>query len=251
MNYRLFKMIALSLLTASAVSNAAAPVVDGKAVEAIQKQELNQQSELLGDLMRQVMQLQQEVSYLRGKTEEQGYQLRQLISQQKELYADLDRRLTQATQGGMVSAGFEGTSEASDENDSQRASTNDQNLSQAQRAYNQAFSQFSEKKYALAKSSFNTFVKDYPKDPLAANAHYILGQLYSNDKEYKKAAFEFEAVYSQFPETKIKDKAMLKLAQTQELSGDIKAAKKTYQTLAKTFPNTTAGKLAKVKLSSF
>ncbi|WP_223669638.1 tol-pal system protein YbgF [Kangiella shandongensis] len=248
MNYRLFKTIAFSLLTASAVSNAAAPVVDGKAVDAVRQQETSQQNQLVGELMRQVMQLQKEVSYLRGKTEEQGYQIKKLQRQQKELYTDLDRRLTEATQGGMSMTGLEGAEDSAQSGASQ--SSSDENLSEEQIAYNKAFSQFSDKKYAFAKSSFKGFVKDYPKHPLASNAHYILGQLHFNDKEYDKAAFEFEAVYAQFPETSIKDKAMLKLAQTHEIRGDKAAAKKTYQSLAKAFPNTTAGKLAKVKLGS-
>ena len=247
MTYRYTKIIALSLLTASAVGNTAAPVVDGKAVEAIQQYQENDQNQLVGELMRQVMQLQQEVSYLRGKSEEQGYQIQKLQRQQKELYADLDRRLTEASQGGLSGAELSG-SEGGESTGGADAS--DQNLSDAQQAYNKAFSQFSNKEYAFAKSSFKSFVKDYPKHPLAANAHYILGQLHSNDKEYKQAAFEFEAVYSQFPETEIKDKAMLKLAQTHELSGNKAEAKKTYQALVKAFPNTTAGKLAKVKLGS-
>ncbi|RDX36413.1 tol-pal system protein YbgF [Kangiella sp. HD9-110m-PIT-SAG07] len=245
MNYRYVKIIALSLLTASAVGNAAAPVVDGKAVEAIQKYQENDQNQLVGELMRQVMQLQQEVSYLRGKSEEQGYLIQKLQRQQKELYADLDRRLSEASQGGLAGADLSGeqSHDSSDGN-------NEQNLSDAQKAYNKAFSQFSNKEYAFAKSSFKSFVKEYPKHSLAANAHYILGQLHANDKEYQQAAFEFEAVYSQFPDTEIKDKAMLKLAQTHELNGNKAEAKKTYQELANTFPNTTAGKLAKVKLSS-
>lgn len=248
MNYRLFKAITLSLLTASAVGNAAAPVVDGKAIEAIQKQELDQQSELLGELLRQVMQLQQEVSYLRGQSEEQGYQLRKLKSQQKELYADLDRRLTDAAHGGFATEGTDGEGlEGSDRVESD----SNQNLSDAQVSYNKAFKQFSNKEYTSAKSSFKTFIKDYQKHQLTANAHYILGQLHFNDKEYDKAAFEFEAVYSQFPNTKIKDRAMLKLAQTHEIKGDTAAAKKAYQSLVKAFPDSTAGKLAKVKLSSF
>ena len=78
MTYRYTKIIALSLLTASAVGNTAAPVVDGKAVEAIQQYQENDQNQLVGELMRQVMQLQQEVSYLRGKSEEQGYQIQKL-----------------------------------------------------------------------------------------------------------------------------------------------------------------------------
>jgi tol-pal system protein YbgF len=244
MNYRFTKIIALSLLTASAVGNAAAPVVDGKAVEAIQKYQESDQNKLVGELMRQVMQLQQEVSYLRGKSEEQGYEIQKLQRQQKELYADLDRRLTDATQGGLVSPELAATE------NTEGSESSDADLSDAQNAYNKAFSQFSDKKYAFAKSSFKSFVKDYPKHDLAANAHYILGQLHFNDKEYKDAAFEFEAVFSQFPDAKIKDKAMLKLAQTQEISGDKAAAKKTYQELAKAFPNSTAGKLAKVKLGS-
>ncbi|AOE50302.1 tol-pal system protein YbgF [Kangiella sediminilitoris] len=249
MNYRLFTTIAFTLLTAPAVSNAAAPVVDGKAVDAVRQQETSQQNQLIGELMRQVMQLQKEVSYLRGKSEEQGYQIKKLQRQQKELYTDLDRRLTEATQGGMSVSGEEVGAAGVVQGDS-TDSTSDSNLSDAQKAYNKAFSQFSEKKYAFAKSSFKSFVKDYPEHPLSSNAHYILGQLHFNDKEYDKAASEFEAVYAQFPDTSVKDKAMLKLAQTHEIRGDKAAAKKAYQALAEAFPNTTAGKLAKVKLSS-
>ena len=244
MNYRFYKIIALSLLTASAVGNAAAPVVDGKAVEAIQQYQDNDQNQLVGELMRQVMQLQREVSYLRGQSEEQGYLIQKLQRQQKELYADLDRRLTEATQGGLVSSELAGTENV------EGSEGDDADLSDAQKAYNKAFSQFSDKQYAFAKSSFKTFVKDYPKHDLAAKAHYVLGQLHFNDKEYKEAAFEFEAVYSQFPDTDLKDRAMLKLAQTHEMSGDKASAKTIYQELAKAFPNTTAGKLAKVKLGS-
>lgn len=244
MSYRFTKIIALSLLTASAVGNTAAPVVDGKAVEAVQQFQENDQNKLVGELMRQVMQLQREVSYLRGQSEEQAYLIQKLQRQQKELYADLDRRLSDATQGGLISPELVGTDNTGSE------AEGNADLSEAQIAYNKAFTQFSEKKYAFAKSSFKTFVKDYPDHPLASNAHYILGQLHFNDKEYKQAASEFEAVYSQFPETTIKDKALLKLAQTYEISGDKTAAKKTYQELAKAFPNSTAGKLAKVKLGS-
>ena len=244
MNYRFTKIIALSLLTASAVGNTAAPVVDGKAVEAVQQFKDNDQNKLVGELMRQVMQLQREVSYLRGQSEEQAYLIQKLQRQQKELYADLDRRLSDATQGGLISPELAGTDETGNE------AEGNADLSDAQIAYNKAFTQFSEKKYAFAKSSFKAFVKDYPDHALASNAHYILGQLHFNDKEYKQAASEFEAVYSQFPETTIKDKALLKLAQTYEISGDKAAAKKTYQELAKAFPNSTAGKLAKVKLGS-
>lgn len=244
MNYRFTKIIALSLLTASAVGNTAAPVVDGKAVEAVQQFKDNDQNKLVGELMRQVMQLQREVSYLRGQSEEQAYLIQKLQRQQKELYADLDRRLSDATQGGLISPELAGTDETGNQ------AEGNADLSDAQIAYNKAFTQFSEKKYAFAKSSFKAFVKDYPDHALASNAHYILGQLHFNDKEYKQAAGEFEAVYSQFPETTIKDKALLKLAQTYEISGDKAAAKKTYQELAKAFPNSTAGKLAKVKLGS-
>lgn len=237
-----FNLLGATLLTASAVGNAAAPVVDARDISAVQQQQTSQQSQIMAELIMQVNQLQQEVRQLRGQVEQQDYRINQLTKQQRELYLDLDRRL----QGGATLSTSE-TEELSSDN----ANTSNNGASnRAQQAYNQAFTLFNEQKYPQAKSAFKTFVSDFPKESLASNAHYLLGQLHFSDKEYAEAENQFKAVYEQFPDTSIKDKAMLKLAQVQELKGDKAAAKATYQQVSKLFPNTTAGRLAKAKLDT-
>ena len=237
-----FNLIGATLLTASAVSNAAAPVVDAKDITAVQQQQTSQQSQIMAELILQVNQLQQEVRQLRGQVEEQDYRIKQLTQQQRELYLDLDRRL----QGGAALS----TSETDELSSGSTESSGTNSSERAQQAYNQAFTLFNEKKYPQAKSAFKSFVADYSTDPLASNAHYLLGQLHFSDKEYAEAEKQFKSVYEKFPETSIKDKAMLKLAQVQELKGDKAAAKATYQQVSKLFPNTTAGRLAKAKLDT-
>lgn len=235
-----FNFLGATLLTASAVSNAAAPVVDARDISAVQQQQTSQQNQIMAELVLQVNQLQQEVRQLRGQVEEQDYRINQLTKQQRELYLDLDRRL----QGGATLS----TSETEQLGTSDKGSSGSNN--QAQQAYNQAFNLFNEQKYPQAKSAFKSFVSDYPKDPLASNAHYLLGQLHFSDKQYAEAESQFKAVYGNFPDTSIKDKAMLKLAQVQELKGDKAAAKATYKQVSELFPNTTAGRLAKAKLDT-
>lgn len=237
-----FNLLGVSLLTASAVSNAAAPVVDGNDITRVQQQEISQQSQIMAELILQVNQLQQEVRQLRGQVEEQDYHIKQLRQQQRELYLDLDRRL----QGGAAMSNSDTESLGSENVDGASSSSS----SQAQEAYNQAFSLFNEQKYPQAKSAFKDFVRNHSNDSLASNAHYLLGQLHFSDKEYAEAEQQFKAVYAQFPDSSIKDKAMLKLAQVQELKGDKSAAKNTYQQVYKLFPNTTAGRLAKAKLDT-
>lgn len=237
-----FNLLGATLLTASAVGNTAAPVVDAKDITAVQQQQTSQQSQIMAELILQVNQLQQEVRQLRGQVEEQDYRIKQLTKQQRELYLDLDRRL----QGGAALS----TTETDDLSSGSTDGLGTNSSERAQQAYNQAFTLFNEKKYPQAKSAFKSFVADYSTDPLASNAHYLLGQLHFSDKEYAEAESQFKSVYEKFPDTSIKDKAMLKLAQVQELKGDKAAAKATYQQVSKLFPNTTAGRLAKAKLDT-
>lgn len=180
-----FNLLSATLLTASAVSNAAAPVVDARDITAVQQQQTSQQSQIMAELILQVNQLQQEVRQLRGQVEEQDYRIKQLTKQQRELYLDLDRRL----QGGAALSSSE-TDELSSESSADSSGTN--SSERAQQAYNQAFTLFNEKKYPQAKSAFKSFVADYSTDPLASNAHYLLGQLHFSDKEYAEAEKQFK-----------------------------------------------------------
>lgn len=225
----------MSLVVTASGLQAAAPVVDAKDARATQQARSNQQSQLMAELVLQISQLQQEVRQLRGQLEEQEYRMNQLAKQQRDLYIDLDKRI-QA--GGVVAT------------ENGEASTGEMASSDVQDAYNKAFTQYKDKEYAFAKDSFKTFLQQFPKEPLASNAHYWLGQLHLKDKEYKQAEAQFKATYEEFPGANKTDVAILKLGQLEEARGNKKAAKGYYQKVLKEFPDSTAGKLAKAKLEA-
>ena len=241
MKKRVIHIFALSLALSSALANAAAPVVDASDVRAIQQQSANQQNQIVAELVLQVNQLQQEVRQLRGLVEEQDYRIKQLTNQQRELYLDIDRRL----QGVNTADGLETDSQQESTSESADNVSHDSVTAQSegQAAYNKAFSQLRDKKYAFAKDSFKSFIVDYPNSELVSNAHYWLGQLHYNDNEFELSEQQFQAVYTKFPNSNKIDAALLKIGQIQEQKGDKKAAKATYQKLAEQFPTTTAGKL--------
>lgn len=225
---------------ASSSLHAAAPVVDAQDARAQQQARSSQQSQLIAELVLQINQLQQEVRQLRGQLEEQEYRMNQLAKQQRDLYLDLDKRI----QAGGVASTTE-TTETGDTAGSDTVAT-----SEVQEAYNKAFTQYKDKQFAFAKSSFKTFLENYPQEALASNAHFWLGQLHLKDKEYSQAEAQFKAVYQDFPGANKTDVAILKLGQLEEARGNLNAAKGYYQLVVKDFADTTAGKLAKRKLDS-
>src|SRR5690554_3418989 len=56
-------------------------------------------------MMEQLGRLQREVSELRGISEEQAYQLDQIVQRQRDIYQELDRVSQQVRSGGAVSGG--------------------------------------------------------------------------------------------------------------------------------------------------
>ncbi len=218
---------------------AAAPVVDAQDARAKQQARSNQQNQLIAELVLQINQLQQEVRQLRGQLEEQDYRMNQLAKQQRDLYLDLDKRI----QAGVTAQPENGEDTA---NGGDLASAG----SDVQDAYNKAFTQYKDKEYAFAKSSFKTFIETYPDEALASNAHFWLGQLHLKDKEYEQAESRFKAVYEGFPGANKSDVAVLKLGQLEEARGNKAAAKGYYQRVVTEFPDSTAGKLAKAKLKA-
>ncbi|NVJ66751.1 MAG: tol-pal system protein YbgF [Gammaproteobacteria bacterium] len=241
MKFKIFA--AASLLSFGFAVQAAAPVVDAQDARAQQQVRSSQQNQLIAELVLQINQLQQEVRQLRGQLEEQEYRMNQMAKQQRELYIDLDRRI----QAGVVAQTTEDGDESEDTSADNSLATAS---SDVQAAYNKAFTQYKDKKFAFAKSSFKTFLQDFPQEPLASNAHFWLGQLHLKDNEYDQAEAQFKAVYEGFPAANKTDVAILKLGQLEEARGDTAAAKGYYQKVAQDFPDTTAGKLAKAKLDT-
>jgi len=88
------------LFAQATVSSSGQPA--GTLEQRVERMERMMQSQGLLEILQQVQQLQQDISLLRGEIETHNYNLDQLTRRQRDLYADMDRRLQQLEGGGTV-----------------------------------------------------------------------------------------------------------------------------------------------------
>ncbi len=68
-----------------------------------------------------------------------------------------------------------------------------------QTVFEDAFAALRRGDYADAESGFQTFLRQYPQDPLASNAQYWLGRSYFVRRDYGRAAGAFLSSYQDYP----------------------------------------------------
>ena len=196
------------------------------------------------NVQRQLDELQNEVNELRGVTELHTHQLSQVLERQRELYQELDRRVSQALKpANSVPASIEAPANSVQANYSSNLTENE--------AYDRAVNMvLKEKQYDKAIPAFRAFNQNYPNSTYAANAHYWLGQLLFNKNALVEAKQEFDIVVSKFPKSSKRSDALLKLATVEQKQNNKARAVSLYQQLIKEYPNSSAAKLAQPRLSS-
>ena len=190
------------------------------------------QNQSLLSLAQRADQLQNEISVLRGRIEVLENANEQLRKQQKDLYADLDRRITAMPAGqapGPAAAGLPGTG-----------------IDQA--VYNQAFDVLKGGKYADAITAFQQFLQSYPQSSLADNAQYWLGESYYVTRDFQNAAASFQTVLDRWPDSRKAPDALLKLGYTQAELGHLAQARSTLASVSTRYPGSDAANLAAARL---
>ncbi len=193
----------------------------------------------------QLDELQNEVNELRGITELHTYQLSQVLDRQRELYQELDRRVSEALKpANQVPATISAPT------DNVGGLNYSSNLTENE-AYDRAVNMvLKDKRYEQAIPEFEAFNQKYPNSSYAANAHYWLGQLLFNKNELTKARQEFDVVVTRYPDSSKRSDAMLKLAMVEQKENNTAKAITIYQKLLAEYPNSSAAKLAQPRLSS-
>jgi tol-pal system protein YbgF len=190
------------------------------------------QNQSLLSLAQRADQLQNEVSVLRGRIEVLENANDQLRKQQKDLYADLDKRMTAVAAGqtpGPAAAGQPGP--VAD-----------------QTAYNQAFDVLKGGKYADAIIAFRQFLQSYPQSSLADNAQYWLGESYYVTRDFQNAAAAFQTVLDRWPDSRKAPDALLKLGYTQAELGRTAQARSTLASVSTRYPGSDAANLASARV---
>lgn len=186
------------------------------------------------ELFYKVQTLQQEVLELRGLVEEQAHELKQLKQQRMDDYLDLDRRLSQLSQGS-ISA----TTDA-DPAASSGAPVGKDELSNYRAAIDLVLKQ---QDYAKGIVALEQHLTDYPDGRYAANAQYWLGQIHLLQNELEQSRQWFAAMLQDHPDHQKAPEAKFKLGKVYHLLGDKAKARELLEGVASS--NTSAADLAK------
>jgi len=187
-------------------------------------------SQSLLDMLQRIDALQNEVAQLRGQVEEQQHTIEGLKSRQRELYLDIDRRLTRFEREGGAAApagsapATQNLTGGDNTSTSKAPAQDEQQMQQEREAYQKAFDQLRELRYAQATEAFRDFLKKYPNGRYAHIAQYWLGEASYAQRDFKQAIKDYEALLQHYPNSPKRAEAMLKIGYSyHELKQDDKA----------------------------
>ncbi|HTX06561.1 MAG TPA: tol-pal system protein YbgF [Steroidobacteraceae bacterium] len=194
----------------------------------------------LVQLAQQADSLQQQVRDLRGQVEDLQNANQALRKQQRDLYADLDRRVTALEHGGGAAGGGSGGGGSS--------AAEPGVTSTEQSVYGQAFDALKAGSYSVAISGFQGFLKQYPASPLAPNAEYWLGEAHYVNQDFAAAETDFQTVLDKWPSSSKAPAAMLDLGNTQLAQGKGSKGRATLRQVISQYPGTDAANRAQARL---
>jgi tol-pal system protein YbgF len=218
------------------------------------------------ELSQRLDEAQASLRELRGRVDELEHSNDELRKQQRDLYADLEKRISAAGGAGAGatgpagsaapgSAGAAGTGAAAatpgaggSDNGGGGAAAANTPSSVEQAVYSQAFDALKAGSYSVAITGFKDFLGTYPTSPLAENAQYWLGEAYYVNRDYEAAAGAFRAVMRKWPDSRKAPDALLKLGYTQFEQKQFAAARATLLEVTKKYPGTDSARLAADRL---
>lgn len=103
--------------------------------------------------------------------------------------------------------------------------------------YDFAFEFLKRQDYPQAEATLRDFLKKHPKDPLAGNAQYWLGETYYVRGDFQQAAVEFMAGYQKYPKTNKGPDNLLKLGMSLSKLNQNDGACTALGRLAKDYPD--------------
>jgi tol-pal system protein YbgF len=164
--------------------------------------------------------------------------------QQRDLYADLDRRMKiLESRGGVGSAAGSGDAGSGGAGADSSAPASDDKA-----AYQAAFNLLKDSQYDRAIAAFQKFLIVYSDSSLADNAQYWLGEAYYVNKSYPEAQSAFQRVVDKYPQSRKRPDALLKIGYCQYELKQWDSAKGTLSKVAAQFPDAPAGHLAQQRL---
>ncbi len=213
-------------------------------------------SQSLLEMLERLDSLQQEVQLLRGQVEEQQHTISGLKERQRELYLDIDRRMSRiereglsampasdfgsATGGGSSPLTGGATVPLTGSSEAPVAPANDESRIQREReAYQRAFDMLRELRYAQATDAFRKFIKEYPDGRYAHIAQYWLGEAGYAQRDFNQAIADYNALLANYPNSPKLAEAMLKIGYSHYELKEAEKARAVLQKLLEQYPDST------------
>ena len=221
-------------------------------------------SQGLVELFNQLEQVKAEVSRLRGQIEVLTYEQEQQQKRQRDLYVDLDsrlRRLESSAAGSTPAAPAPSgslppltppvgsTGSAAPPAGAPVAAAAPVAATAEQRTYDAAYDQFKAGSFAAAIAGFTSFVKTYPKSPLAASAQYWIGSAQFSQKDYRASVASQRQLIAAYPDSVKVPDALLSIASSQFELRDSAASRRTLEELIAKYPQSEAAARARQRLA--
>lgn len=217
---------------------------------------------------------QSEIQALRGQVEELTHQLQQAQNQQRLMYTELDKRLSQTisekkaapastlVEDDLAPAPKKSTATVAATTPTHTASTKkaaptpaattttsaQPNVAEEQQIYQTAYDLIKAKKYNEAVNTLQKMLQKYPSGQFAANAHYWLGELYGLLNKNEQSAAEFAAVVKNYPDSPKLADAQLKLGMIYAAQFKWPEAKSAFKKVVSAYPGTASARLASEQL---
>ena len=201
--------------------------------------------EALADLLQQLESLQTETRALRGQVEVQANEIERLKASQRELLADLDRRVSELERraSGLSPPGAAGASTAGP-GQAQVATS-----AREQQDYDAAFALMKQGNYESATKGFRDFIAKYPESTLGDSARYWLGEAYYVARNFSQALDEFTKMMSNYPDSPRAPDALLKIGYCQYELGQWAKARTTLSQVTARYSGKPAATSAEQRLA--
>jgi len=192
------------------------------------------------DLANQAEALRNDLRAMHNDVDQLTNSLETSRKQQRDLYADLDRRMKNLESRGGAGAGAAVGS--GDAGGSAALGSDDKS------AYQAAFVLLKDSQYDRAIAAFQKFLVSFADSPLADNAQYWLGEANYVNKSFPEAQVAFQRVVDKYPQSRKRPDALLKIGFCQYELKQWDLAKGTLSQVAAQFSDTPAGHLAQQRL---
>ncbi len=192
-------------------------------------------SESLSQLAQRLDTQEAELRNLRGRVEELQNENATLRKEQRDLYADLDARLSAAPAASVSAAPAVAVAAPVAEDEPTQ--------------YNRAFDALKARNYAAAGDGFRKLAASHPNGKLADNTQYWLGETYYVTQSYEQALATFQRVLDGWPDSRKAPDALLKLGFTQIELKRAAAARASLNEVLKKYPDSDAARLAADRLA--